>query len=267
MKRLTTFLLLLIGISWYGCNSEVPNLSSDEVFAIRTVDIGNNQNASDLIVSFKVNNPSTIKELRAFLINPADFPDFTSTKAEELLRSSYHTITTIDADNQVVLPATLNAVDGTSIEKDVDYFIGFAVLVGDDVLLNSQIGEAKITDDHFLTGRFTGTWDDNLYSGFGISAELTLAGSFLSGPFWYSNNFTSCCGGQNDGTISLRLEDTKISSFTYNQQLVSFMGGACNGTYTGEGQIENFTDLVISFEGDDCEGPHTNGRIVLRKEQ
>ena len=164
MKRLTTFLLLLLGFSWYGCNSDVPNLSSDEVFAIRSVDIGNNQNASDLIVSFKVNNPSTVKELRAFLINPADFPNFTSTQAEELPRSSFHSITTIEADNQVVLPATLNDVNGAAIEKDVDYFIGFAVLIADDILLNSQIGEAKITDDHFLTGRFSGTWDDNLYA-------------------------------------------------------------------------------------------------------
>ena len=267
MKRLIPFLLLLLWFSWYGCNSEAPNLSSDEIFAIRTVDIGNNQNASDLLINFKVNNPSTIKELRAFLINPADFPNFTSTKAADLPSSSYHSLTTISADNQVSLPASLNDVDGVAIAKDVEYFIGFVVLIGDDVLLNTQIGDAKITDAHFLTGRFGGTWDDNIYAGFGISAELDLRGKILSGPFWYSNNFTSCCGGQNDGSITLELEDSKITSFRYDQKLVSFMGGACNGTYTGEGEIENFTELVINFEGDDCEGPHTGGRIRLVKVQ
>ena len=138
-------------------------------------------------------------------------------------------------------------------------------MIRDVVHLNTNTGEAKISDDHFLAGQFIGTWDDNIYTNFGITTELSLDGSFLRGPFWYSNNFTSCCGGENDGAIILKLEDTQITSFTYNQRLVSFMGGACDGIYTGEGQIENFTDLVISFTGDDCEGPHTNGRIRLRK--
>jgi len=265
MKRFLTFFLFLLWVGWYGCNSEVPNLSSDEVFAIRTVDIGNTQNASDILVTYKVNNPSTIKELRVFLINPEDFPNFTSTQVGDLPSSSYERITTIKADNQTVLSAPLKDVNGAAIVKDKVYFLGFAVVIGDDVLLNTQVAEVEITDSHFLTGRFAGTWDDNIYTAFGITAELTLNGSTLGGSFWYSSNFTSCCGGENDGTILLKLAEDQITSFIYNQQLVSFMGGACNGTYTGEGQIENFTDLIINFTGEDCEGPHTNGKIRLRK--
>ncbi len=265
MKKLILFLLLLLWFSWYGCNSETPNLSSDEIFAIRAIDVANNQNASDILVRFKVNNPSTIKELRAFLINPADFPNFTSTQAGELPSDSYHRITTIMEDNQVTLSSNLKDVTGAAIANDIDYFIGFTVLIEDDVLLNSQIAEAKITDGHFLDGRFIGTWDDNIYTAFGITAELTFKGNLISGPFWYSSNFTSCCGGQNDGMISFKLQEDQISTFRYDQRLVSFMGGACNGIYTGEGVLENLTDLVINFSGDDCEGPHTNGRIVLRK--
>ena len=40
---------------------------------------------------------------------------------------------------------------------------------------------------------------------------------------------------------------------------------SCDDTYIGEGQIENFTEIVVSFEGNDCEGPHTGGRIRLVK--
>lgn len=267
MKTYIHFLFFIGLILAFGCGSEEVNLSSDEVFAIRVLDIGNNHNTDDFLVRFKTNNPANIKELRVFIIDPAEFPDFTSSKAAQLPTSSYEVIREIDVDNQITLSPNINDVNGNKIEKDIDYFLGFVVLIEDEVLLNTQIAEAKFTDGHFLDGNFTGTWDDNLYSNFSISTNLTFAGSTLSGPFWYSPSFTSCCGGQDDGSILLNLDGDNITNFTYNQKLVSFMGGACDGTYTGNGKIENFVELLIDFEGDDCEGKHTGGKIRLVKAQ
>ena len=265
MKNHFTLLFGLFLVIFLSCNSDPINLTSDEVFAIRTLDVGSNENASDILVNFRVNNPTTIKELRAFIISPEDWPTFTSGQLNDLSTSSYFSINNIGEENQLNLGAELKDVDGADIVADKDYFIGFGVLIDDDVLLNTSIGDAKLSTEHFLTGEYNGTWNDNLYTNFGISAELKFSGTTLSGPFYYSNNQISCCGGDNDGSISMTLEDNQISTFRYNQQLESFMGGQCNGTYNGSGTIENFTELVISFEGDDCEGPHTGGEIRLRK--
>lgn len=259
------FIFFSLAFLLLSCGSEEINLTTDEVFAIRTVDIGNRQDPSDLAVIFKLNNPAKIKELRIFLIESNDFSDFTSTKASKLSKESYHLITDLKSDNTVTLPANLKAVDGSNIQPNKEYTLGIAVLIDDDILLSNSLAKTSLVDEPFLDGKYIGTWDDNIYTGFGISAELTLAGSTLGGPFWYSRNYTSCCGGETDGKITLRLSDQEITDFTYNQTLVQFMGGACNGTYKGTGQIENFTDLVIDFSGDDCEGPHTNGKIRLMK--
>lgn len=264
MKKVSSVLIVLIIILSFHCNSEEVNLPSDEIFAIKVVDSGNNHDSRDFIVRFKANNPSIIKELRAFLINPDKFPDFTSTDVAKLPAESYHRITTIESDNLITL-GSIKDVEGATLLKDVDYFLGFAVLIENDILLNTQIAGAKFTDAHFLEGKYSGIWDDNFYSGFGVSADLEVNGSVLSGPFWYSNNFQSCCGGQTDGNISMILKDGSITSFRYNQKLASFMGGPCDGSYLGEGIIENLTDLVIFFEGNDCEGEHTGGRLRLVK--
>ena len=267
MKKVLKMFCLFGLILWQGCSTEETILTTDSVFSIRTLDIDNNQNASDFLVIFKLNNSTTIKEIRAFLIKQPEFAAFTSVKAANLPSESFHKIAVNGTDYETNLPASLKDVDGNDIEQGEDYFIAFALLIGDDVLLNTQIAEAKLNTSHYLTGKYIGSWDDNIYTGFGISADLTFTGITLSGPFWYSSNYTSCCGGQNDGRIILKLADNQITSFIYNQNLVSFMGGVCNGKYDGDGQIENFTTLAVNFTGNDCEGPHTGGRIKLTKVQ
>lgn len=118
-----------------------------------------------------------------------------------------------------------------------------------------------------LEGNFVGTWDDNIYMSFPISTILSRnpSGGY-TGPFFYSQNgsFTPCCNdAENNGSISFTIEGDSILDFRYNQRLEFFMGG-CPGLYTGKGIVTGNT-LNISFTGNDCEGEHTGGRIVLRK--
>ena len=118
-----------------------------------------------------------------------------------------------------------------------------------------------------LEGNFTGLWNDNIYTDFPISTRLTRTptGGY-TGPFFYSQNgnFTPCCNDMDDnGSISFTIEGDSILNFRYNQKLEFFMNG-CPGLYTGKGVV-NGTTLNISFTGNDCEGEHTGGRIVLRK--
>jgi hypothetical protein len=132
--------------------------------------------------------------------------------------------------------------------------------------VNQRTGDIELTDGHIFAGRYSGTWDDNIYSDFGISTVLTDRGNSVSGSFYYSSNYIACCGGPDDGMITLRFDESNnITSFIYNQTLDSFMGGACPGTYSGAGIVTDFINLQIDFEGDDCEGPHTGGKIKLKR--
>ncbi|MCB0688332.1 MAG: hypothetical protein KDC53_17460 [Saprospiraceae bacterium] len=128
--------------------------------------------------------------------------------------------------------------------------------------------EAKFGTAHFLDGRYTGTWNDNRYSNFPISATLGVNGEKLKGPFYYSGSFSSCCGGSNDGQISIELgsDGITLGAFVYDQFLESFQGQNCPGTYTGSCTLNSFSTLEISFTGNDCEGDHTGGKIVLSKQ-
>ena len=133
---------------------------------------------------------------------------------------------------------------------------------GDD---NGPMPEEE--EEFTLEGNYTGTWNDNIYTNFPISAILSNpSGSNYSGPFFYSQNgsFVPCCNDtENNGTISFTISGDSILNFRYNQNLEFFMGG-CPGVYTGKGTISG-TTLNIDFSGNDCEGEHTGGKIVLRK--
>lgn len=116
-----------------------------------------------------------------------------------------------------------------------------------------------------LAGKYRGTWNDNFYSNFAVSTELKLsADSVLTGPFYYKGSFTPCCGGPDDGSVSMKIKNGAISSFMYEQRLITFMNG-CNGIYTGSGKVSGAYVLEIDFTGEDCEGIHTGGKIVLTK--
>lgn len=130
--------------------------------------------------------------------------------------------------------------------------------------------EEPIPEEEELTldGDYTGTWDDNIYTSFPISARLSMPiDDFLSGPFFYSQDgsFVPCCqDAEDNGKISFEIKGDSIVNFIYNQQLQFYMGG-CPGTYTGSGTINSQGWLLIDFSGDDCDGTHTGGKIILRK--
>ena len=149
----------------------------------------------------------------------------------------------------------------------------FTILLLNFVLLVLSCSDSEEQEDPApeeevtLEGNYIGTWDDNIYTNFPISTILTQnpSGGY-TGPFFYSQlgSFTPCCNdAENNGTISFDVEGDSILNFRYNQRLEFFMGG-CPGLYTGKGILIG-TTLNISFTGNDCEGEHTGGRIVLRK--
>ncbi len=128
--------------------------------------------------------------------------------------------------------------------------------------------EEEMEMEMTIDGDYTGTWNDNIYSNFPISARLSEGRKdFFSGPFFYSQNgsFVPCCMDANDnGKIFFEVKGDSIINFRYDQQLEFYMNG-CPGTYTGSGIINSSGRLIIDFAGDDCDGTHTGGKIILMK--
>lgn len=267
------FILLFLTCCMLACSPEEEILKIDTiefVTNIQAIDFKNNENAGDIILLFRIENPGAADQVEIFIYKSSEFEGLQSELLLSLPTTSFQSVQLEGNTYEVELKEGLLDIHGASLKHDEDYTIGFLVEKAGEKFLNVENEEIQLADGHFLNGDYQGTWDDNLYTGFGITAkiEVSAQSTIILGDFFYSSSFTSCCGGTNDGTISFRLSDEGvISDFRYAQNLVSFMGGACPGTYTGEGILENYTTLKINFSGDDCEGPHTGGRIVLNRIQ
>lgn len=265
LKSLTVVLLIFSLIHCGKDDENVVNLTTDLIPAVRALDIDNTGNASDLLIVFALNDINGVQEIRAVLVPSSDIAAFNSGVAQSLETGSFHKINVSGKSYKVRLPAGIKDSNGADVQQNTEYTLAIVLQMNGDFFLNTNTAKIRFTDRHPLEGKYIGSWDDNLYTDFGISAELTFSQNRLSGPFYYSASFTACCGGSDDGSIAITLDGNTITLFRYVQSLDSFMGGACDGLYSGDGMVENLTSLSINFTGEDCEGAHTGGKIVLER--
>jgi len=273
MKKIFSISLIVLGFIFTNCEEEAANPALgtlDFVEGLRVVDFGNAGNPSDIVLLYTILNPADANQVHLF-INKG--PDISFIDREDVDISSpdrFYSLELSGTTYETTLPASMKDIQGNPIEKDTEYTIGFLITAGGEMFINKESEQMILQEIHFLTGDYTGTWDDNLYTAFGISTRinLNLSGGRASGEFFYSSTFSSCCEGVTDGTISFILkENGNIEDFIYRQDLANFQGGQCTGTYTGSGVLENYTTLLIDFTGEDCEGPHTGGKIRLQKKR
>jgi len=263
------FQIIMITTVLISCNSDdesIVDLSSVSHFSTR--DIGDSNNASDILVEFAIKDFDNLTELRLVLIKLDEVSQFDLATVQSLIADSYQTVQTIvnKAEYSIRLRSELKDIKGQNVVNGFDYAVKLILVSENELQIAEKFDVVILSSVPYLQGKYVGTWDDNIYTSFGISADLRFSSGMLSGPFYYTNNFTSCCGGQDDGRILVEIvNDSIIDNFRYDQVLITFMNG-CDGTYTGQGDIMNYTNLVINFSGDDCEGPHTGGRIFLRKQ-
>ncbi len=256
-------LLMILTILLLACSKEdEEDLISENITITRVFDIGNNGNASDIRIEFEVLDPN-VGDFQIIVSKESSFGALNLELIQNLGDNQYLSVgTSSETEYREYLPASLLDSDGDSITNDVNYNI--VIYTVESQKLSSPFEGFSLKNESVINGEYIGLWNDNLYTDFGISAVITGSGSTFRGDFYYTSNFTSCCGGQTDGSISFQVVDGEILSFRYNQDLIDFMGG-CPGLYNGSGEVVNDFDLLIDFEGEDCEGPHTGGKISLRK--
>ncbi|MDW3647789.1 MAG: hypothetical protein R8P61_12040 [Bacteroidia bacterium] len=261
--------LLLFSIS--SCEEDaLPVLQSTNlVSSIKVIDYNNDGNAADLILLFSVDNPTEADQVQIFLSKSPDLSTIDRAFVDNIPATSLMSVDLSGTEYDISLSANLTDIDGNAIETDTEYLLGFLVVANGEKLLNQEFAQTSLINQHFLNGDYQGTWRDQLYSEFVVSAKirLSLSGGRAGGEFFYRANFESCCEGTNDGSISFTLKDDgSLENFRYLQEVVNFNGGPCDGTYTGEGSIKDYTTLVFDFTGEDCEGPHGEGQLILKKE-
>ena len=242
-----------------GSDDSGPGFS-DQISFLELFDVGNAQNANDIHVRFDAENGVANSEVRLFVLTTTEASSADPAALAELPSTAYSSKNYTGISTSLQLNANQTTVSGASITDGVAYqLIAYFV----EANLFSQPSEAfTLTNAGPLAGRYTGLWNDNIYSDFAISAVINQSGNNYRGAFYYSGSFTPCCGGDDDGTIIFQVDGTNIPEFQYDQDLPEFMGG-CPGLYNGSGRISSAITFSVNFEGEDCEGPHTNGTITF----
>lgn len=235
---------------------------TDQITFLELFDVGNAENASDIYVRFDAANGIANSEVRLFVLTTSEASSADPATLAELPATAYASHNYTGISTALQLSANQTTVSGATITNGVAYQLIVYFVDGN---LFSQPSEAfTLTDAGPLAGRYTGLWNDNIYSDFAISAVITQTGNNYRGAFYYSGSFTPCCGGDDDGTIIFQVDGNNIPEFQYDQDLPEFMGG-CPGLYDGSGRINSVTSFSVNFEGEDCEGPHTNGTIRFNR--
>jgi len=257
-------LFMIMGILISSCGSDDPKPSSLIITKVTPFDVGNNFDASDIFVrtalSEAIGSPFKIFIAKATSSSEATFKNLSGLSSE-----SYTIAEASSLRFDTKLQANQLDTDGNAIEQSVDYQI--FILNEEEGVLSLPSDIVSPRDVGILSGKYRGTWDDNIYTSFGITAVISGSGNTFSGPFYYSNglpDFTSCCGTADDGRIIVKIDGESITEFIYNQDLPTFMGG-CPGLYDGTGSLKDAITLLVNFSGEDCEGPHTGGRIELER--
>ena len=270
MKLNYYFLFISLFIFQFSCTSEGGEEMEDTLVTksninnIDLIDFGNNDNGSDLIVLLNNKIDATVDEIQLFVTRPNDVIDKGAIRA--LNNGNSISVPANQMEHEIKFNANISDLMGAPISNNIDYILRVAYKSANDVFIDSQTNEFRLSNEFYLNGRFTGTWTDNVFTG-GVSADLQLLAGKLRGKFWFQNNYTSCCDGPDadDGTLSIELDDLTITKMNLSQLVDNYNGGPCNGSYEGSGAIERFNTLVIDFTGDDCDGFH-DGTFRITKD-
>lgn len=116
------------------------------------------------------------------------------------------------------------------------------------------------------SGNYNGLWNSKTthrtFTDLPISARIEeVSSGQFKGSFFITSNFTSCCNsGENDGTITFKVNKNVLNEFVYIDIIPK-----CNGSFTGKGKILDNNLVLIHIQGTDCDGDH-KGTITLSKE-
>lgn len=259
-------LFFILAFLFVACEKDELEVPSNVISNIRSLDIDNADNPSDLVVFFELQpGDLSVSEVRLVLIKQTENSLFNIQEGRELSNERYASVAANGNNLEVRLSVSQKDFKGNNIERGINYTIRFLIVTDDNILLDARGEQVSLTDEHYLEGKVSGTWNDQQLSNWGISAELSYNKNTrtLSGPFFFRADFLPFGLNATDGTIKIVLgQNQDITTFTLNTLIDEGTGDSCEGTWTGSGKIEDYTTLNIEFTGIDCDG-EWSGNLVL----
>ncbi len=269
MKKTCFYFIVIISTFLFAqCSDDEDPVPTDVISEVSIFDIGNSNDASDIYVRMGIKSASPALEIRIVIVKKAEANSINEADLLQIPEENYQTYMLDGKTFSVTQPlnAGLKDFGGLGLQQGVDYAVKFIIVSSGKAKLADASGTIMLQNIHPLEGSYSGTWNDNIYTDFGITSRLNASSidGRLSGPFFYTSTFNSCCGGTDDGDITIILSGNTVTEFRYDQDLKDFMGG-CPGSYAGSGTLLDPITFQINFSGNDCEGPHTGGRILLTR--
>lgn len=247
-----------------SCKKDDPaSFNPNTISQLESFDAGNAVSAGDIYILLQFNSKTVATEARLIIGLNDEISAFSADMIDGLTADRYQTIDIKSNEPiRMYLDSTLTTISGNPIGLGQVYAIKIIMVYKGVTKLADIDSHVTLSDQYPLNGSYSGTWTDNIYTDFPVSAILSFDTDRLIGPFFYTADFVACCGGSDDGDVELVLDGNNITSFVYNQDLPDYMGG-CPGTYEGTGQVKNPVTIEIDFTGDDCDGHHSYGIIKL----
>ncbi len=267
---LSSYWPLLVFLFFFSACSEdegeikMMDTTSDLLKVDFVLDYGNNGNASDLILQYSIKDVTKLSEVRLFIAPEGKFSTLNSTTLAELSINSYQSIDITNSLIQMSPSVSLLDTEGNQIDNDINYKLGFATIMDGEISLEESSYEVELRDQHYLTGRYTGVWNDEMFTDFPHSIELTMIGNKLTGPIYLTEFFIPKHGGDEDGNLSFKVDGNQITDIVWNEFLNDYMGG-CAGLWTGSGRVSNFMNISLELVGENCLYNSTNVTVEFTR--
>ena len=231
-------------------------------------DVGNTQTGNDIRVNFDLGGIELTDF--SFIVNP----DGIEKSVSQALSLSAEQIHVASIELGELRSAKLSSItldsEGNEIKENTLYTV--QIITSDNSKISAPSESFSLTNVPPLNGNYKGVWNDNLYSSLPLSMTITGAQNSYGGSFYFTGNFSPQNQATNDdGRVGFKLEEESVNQFSLTQILFNVNGAdgtfyeECPGQYDGQGTLISDIIIDISFEGTDCEGPHTGGSIVFRK--
>ncbi len=268
-----------IGISFFlsalliGCDDEtksddfgnvIANFSNN-VASFHMLDLGNSNTLEDFQLSITLSDVSSIEEMKVAIFETANAAQFGVAVLSGLPDQYFSIFTDLSEEMLIRLSPEQVIAGDVDLSLNVFYTARIFLKVDNEWLPASRTHSIVNSAEHHLSGDYFGTWDDNIYKE-SIRATLKVQGAVLSGEFRFLGGVSYLYQGTDDGIISMTLQKDSLRNFIFEQNKQYNHQPNCLGLYNGQGFVKDFTILMIDFEGYDCNGPHTDGRIILERQ-
>lgn len=240
---------------------------SNNVQSFEMLDLGNSNTPEDFQLRITLSEVSSIEEMKVAIFETANAEQLGVAVLSELPDQYFSFFTDLTEEMFIRLSPEQVIAGDTDFSLNVFYSARIFLKVDNEWLPASRTHSILNSAEHYLSGDYFGTWDDNLYKDVPIRATLKVQGSILSGEFRFLGGFSYLYQGTPDGIMSMTVQNESLRNFVYQQYIQKQPDQpSCSGLYNGQGVVEDFTILLIDFEGYDCNGTHADGRIRLERQ-